>query len=91
MRKVLGASITGIVRLLSKDIMHLVLASLIIAIPFSWWAMHRWLQGFAYRIDINWWVFAIAGLTAILIALLTISFESIKAAAANPAKSLRTE
>ena len=90
-RKVLGASITGIVQLLSKDIMRLVLASLILAIPFSWWAMNRWLQGFAYRIEISWWVFAIAGLTAILIALLTISFQSIKAAAANPVKSLRTE
>jgi ABC-type antimicrobial peptide transport system permease subunit len=90
-RKVLGASITGIVRLLSRDIMRLVLAALLIAVPFSWWAMHRWLQGFAYRIEINWWVFAIAGLTAIFIALFTISFQSIKAAAANPVKSLRTE
>jgi ABC-type antimicrobial peptide transport system permease subunit len=90
-RKVLGASITGIVRLLSRDIMRLVLAALMIAVPISWWAMHRWLQRFAYRIEINWWVFAIAGLTAIFIALFTISFQSIKAAAANPVKSLRTE
>ena len=90
-RKVLGASISGIVRLLSRDIMRLVLAALLIAVPFSWWAMHRWLQGFAYRIEINWWVFAIAGLTAIFIALFTIGFQSIKAAAANPVKSLRTE
>ena len=90
-RKVLGASISGIVQLLSKDIMRLVLLALLIAAPFSWWVMHRWLQKFAYRIDINWWVFAVAGLTAILIALLTISFQSVKAAVANPVKSLRTE
>ncbi len=90
-RKVLGASITGIVRLLSKDIMRLVLAALLIAVPISWWTMQRWLQRFAYRIEIDWSVFAIAGLIAIFIALLTISFQSIKAATVNPVNSLRTE
>ncbi len=90
-RKVLGANITGIVRLLSKDIIRLVFVALLIAVPFSWWIMNRWLERFAYRIEISGWVFLIAGLTAILIALLTISFQSMKAASANPAKSLRTE
>ena len=90
-RKVLGANISGIVRLLSKDILRLVLASLCLAIPFSYWSMQRWLQKFAYRIEIDWWVFAIAGITAILIALFTISFQSIKAAMTNPVNSLRSE
>jgi predicted permease len=90
-RKVLGASEAGIVALLSKDFVQLVFVSLIIAFPIAWWAMNKWLEGFAYRINIGWWVFAIAGGIAILIAFITVSFQSIKAAVANPVKSLRTE
>jgi putative ABC transport system permease protein len=90
-RKVLGASVTGITGLLSKDFLRLVFISAVIAFPLSWWFMHKWLQNYAYRISINWWVFIIAGLLALLIALITISFQSIRAAVANPVKSLRTE
>ncbi len=90
-RKVLGASITGIVAMLSKDFAKLVLIASVIAFPVAWWAMNKWLQSFAYRIHIGWWVFVVAGVAAILIALLTVSFQAIKAAVANPAKSLRTE
>lgn len=90
-RKVLGSSVAGIVGLLSKDFMGLVLFAILIAIPMAWLAMDTWLQGFAYRIKIAWWVFAIAGLVAVLIALLTVSFQAIKAAVANPVKSLRNE
>lgn len=90
-RKVLGASVTGIISMLSKDFLKLVLIASVIAFPLAWWAMHSWLADFAYRIDIGWWVFIIAGLSAVLIALLTISFQAIKAAIANPVKSLRTE
>jgi ABC-type antimicrobial peptide transport system permease subunit len=90
-RKVLGASVTGIVRMLSKDFLKLVLIAAIIAFPVAWWVMHKWLNDFAYRVDIGWWVFVVAGIAALLIALLTISFQSIKAAIANPVKSLRTE
>ncbi len=90
-RKVLGSSVAGIVQLLSKDFMRLVLVALLIAIPFAWWAMQNWLESFAYRIEINVWVFVIAGLVAIGIALSTVSFQAFKAAVANPVKSLRTE
>lgn len=90
-RKVLGSSVIGIVRLLSQDFMRLVLVAILIAIPFAWWAMHRWLESFAYHIEINWWVFALAGLAAVGIALLTVSFQALKAANANPVKSLRAE
>lgn len=90
-RKVLGASVTGIVRMLSKDFLKLVLIATVIAFPVAWWAMHKWLNDFEYRVDIGWWVFLVAGVAAILIALITISFQSIKAAIANPVKSLRTE
>jgi ABC-type antimicrobial peptide transport system permease subunit len=90
-RKVLGASVTRITSLLSKDFLQLVLISAIIAFPLSWWAMHNWLQNYAYRIEINWWVFVLAGALAVLIALITISFQSIRAAVANPVKSLRSE
>jgi putative ABC transport system permease protein len=90
-RKVLGASVTGIVRMLSKDFLRLVFIAAIIAFPVAWWAMHKWLADFAYRIDIGWWVFAVTGVAAVLIALVTISFQAIKAAIANPVKSLRTE
>ncbi len=90
-RKVLGASVSSIVTLLSKDFLKLVLIAIVIASPIAWWAMNRWLQDFAYKIDIEWWVFALAGLLAVGIALLTVSFQSVKAALMNPVKSLRSE
>ncbi|HYK47221.1 MAG TPA: ABC transporter permease [Parafilimonas sp.] len=90
-RKVLGASVSGIVGLLSQDFLKLVLISILIATPLAWYFMNNWLQDFAYRIDISWWVFAVAGLIAVFIALVTVSIKSIKAAVANPVKSLRTE
>ena len=90
-RKVLGASVAGIVQLLSKDFVRLVLFALVIASPIAWWAMNQWLQDFAYRIDVEWWPFAVAGLAAVVIALLTVSFQAIKAAVANPVDSLRDE
>jgi len=90
-RKVLGANVPGIVGLLSKDFLKLVLISLLIATPLAWYFMNNWLQDFAYRIQISWWVFIAAGIIAIFIALVTVSIQSIKAAIANPVKSLRTE
>jgi len=90
-RKVLGASVGGIVALLSRDFMKLVFVAIVIATPVAWWAVNTWLQDFAYRIDIEWWVFALAAVLAILVALLTISFQSIKAALMDPVKSLRSE
>src|SRR5688572_7494779 len=90
-RKVLGASVGGIVRMLSKDFLKLVLIASLIAFPVAWWFMHKWLMNFEYRISIGWWIFIVAGVVAMLIALITISFQSIKAALANPVKSLRTE
>jgi len=90
-RKVLGSSVSNIVQLLSKDFMRLVLIAIAIAGPLAWWAMQNWLESFAYRIEINPWVFAAAGFVAICIALVTVSFQAIKAAIANPVKSLRTE
>jgi putative ABC transport system permease protein len=90
-RKVLGASVTQIVQLLSKDFLRLVILGIVIASPIAYWAMNKWLQDFAYRVDISWWIFALAGVMAIVIALLTVSYQSIKAALANPVKSLRTE
>jgi len=90
-RKVLGASVTNIVRLLSKDFLKLVFIAFIIALPVGWYAANKWLQDFAYRINIKWWVFPLAGSIAILIAFFTISFQAIKAAISNPVKSLRTE
>ncbi len=90
-RKVLGASVSGIVALLSGEFVKLVLIAIVIASPVSWWAMNRWLQDFAYRIDIEWWMFAVAGLAAVAIALLTISWQAIRAAMANPVESLRAE
>ncbi|TMI82673.1 MAG: FtsX-like permease family protein [Bacteroidetes bacterium] len=90
-RKVLGASVSGITTMLSKDFVKLVIISIVLASPIAYWAMTKWLQDFAYRIPISWWMIAVAGLTAIVIALITISFQSIKAAVANPVKSLRTE
>ena len=90
-RKVLGASVSGIAGLLSKDFLKLVFISCIVAFPVAWWMMHNWLQDYEYRIEISWWIFLIAGVVAILIALITVSFQAIKAAIANPVKSLRTE
>jgi len=90
-RKVLGASVAGITALLSKDFLKLVCLSILIASPIAWWAMHTWLQGFAYRIVISWWMFVVAGILAMLIALLTIGFQAIKAALTNPVESLRSE
>ena len=90
-RKVLGATVSSITAMLSKDFVKLVIISIVIATPIAYWAMTKWLQDFAYRISISWWMIAVAGLAAIMIALITISFQSIKAAVANPMKSLRTE
>jgi putative ABC transport system permease protein len=90
-RKVLGASVPAIVVLLSKDFLKLVLQASVIALPLTWYAMSRWLQDFAYRIDLAWWVFVLSGVVALLIALLTVSIQSVKAALANPVKSLRNE
>ena len=90
-RKVLGASLISITGLLSRDFLKLVVIALFIASPIAWWAMNKWLSDFAYRIEIQWWMFVLAGLAAILIAFLTVSFQSVRAALANPVKSLRDE
>ncbi len=90
-RKVLGASVSGLTGLLAKEFLQLVTVSCVIAFPFAWWFMHNWLQDYAYRTNIHWWMFALAGIAALLIALITVSFQAIKAAIANPVKSLRTE
>jgi len=90
-RKVLGASVSSIVQLLSKDFLKLVFIAFIIAIPIAWWATNKWLEGFAYRVNISWWIFVAAGILALSIALITVSFQAIKAAIANPVDSLRDE
>jgi ABC-type antimicrobial peptide transport system permease subunit len=90
-RKVLGATIFNLWQLLSKDFVMLVLISLLIASPVSYIFMHNWLQSYTYRTDINWWIFAVAAFGALAITLLTVSYQSIKAALANPVKSLRSE
>jgi putative ABC transport system permease protein len=90
-RKVLGAAVSNIFVLLSKDLVKLLVLSICIASPIAWWAMHTWLQDFAYRTSIGWWMFAAVGGICLLIALVTISFQAIKAAVANPVKSLRSE
>ncbi|HTD98238.1 MAG TPA: ABC transporter permease [Mucilaginibacter sp.] len=90
-RKVLGASVSGLAGLLSKDFMKLVGISCIIAFPVAWWVINHWLQSYQYRVTVNWWVFAIAGILAMLIALTTVSYQAIKAALTNPVKSLRSE
>jgi len=90
-RKVLGASVLNITALLSKEFLSLVLISILIASPIAWYAMHVWLQGYSYRINIQWWVFLMAGMLAVIVSLITVSFQAIKAAVANPVKSLRTE
>ena len=90
-RKVLGANVTGIIKLLSREFVLLVTISIGIAVPVGWWAMNKWLEDFTYRINIGWQVFAITGVMAIVIALLAVSFHAVKAAIANPVKSLRAE
>jgi putative ABC transport system permease protein len=90
-RKVLGASNKGIVGLLSEDFIKLVVVAFVIATPIAWWAMHRWLQAFVYKVEIQWWMFALAGVSAMAIALFTVGFQAIKAAIANPVKGLRSE
>ena len=90
-RKVLGASIANITSLLAKEFIQLILIAFLIASPIAWLAMNKWLQDFVYRINISWWIFFAGGILSILIALLTVSFQAIKAALANPVKSLRTE
>jgi putative ABC transport system permease protein len=90
-RKILGASVPNILFILSRDFLKLVFVSFMLAIPFTWWIMYNWLQDFAYRIDIQWWVFALAGLVAFVIALATIIFQAMKAAVSSPAMSLRSE
>ncbi|HYK47547.1 MAG TPA: ABC transporter permease [Parafilimonas sp.] len=90
-RKVLGATVTGIAAMLTKDFLKLVVISILVASPLAYWAMSKWLQDYAYRIQISWWVFFIAGVMAVIIAVMTISFQAIKAAVANPVRSLRTE
>jgi putative ABC transport system permease protein len=90
-RKVLGANIAGLVLLIAKDFLLLIFIAIVVASPIGWWATHRWLQDFAYRISIEWWVFLVAGLLAIGVALASVGFQALKAAVANPVKSLRTE
>jgi len=90
-RKIMGASVSNIVHLLSKDFLLLVIIAFFMASPLAWFVMHNWLRDFAYRIDINWWIFIAAGISAVIIALSTVSFQAIRAALANPVKSLRTE
>src|SRR5688500_16466098 len=90
-RKVLGATVFNLSSLLSKDFLKLVLIANLIAFPVAWWAIDKWLQQYAYHIEVQWWVFLVAGIIAITIALITICYQAIKAALANPVKSLRTE
>ena len=90
-RKVLGASVSSITVMLAKDFLKLVMLSLLVAFPVAWLAMNKWLEGFAYKIDMDWWMFAVAGLATVMIAWLTVSWQSIRAALANPVQSLRTE
>src|SRR5690606_31209452 len=90
-RKVLGASVAGISVMLSKDFVKLVFIAILFASPTGWWIMYKWLQNFAYRIEIQWWMFAAAGLTAVVIALLTVGWQAIRAAVTNPVDSLRDE
>lgn len=90
-RKILGASVPGIISILSKDFVQLVMIAFAIALPIAWWATHKWLEDFAYRTSMDWWVFAICGFLMLMIALFTLSIQTIRAAMANPVKSLRTE
>ncbi len=90
-RKVLGANIGSIVGLLSKDFIKLVLIAIVVATPLAWYVMNRWLEGFAYQVTIQWWIFLISGVLAVIVALVTISFQSVKAAMMNPVNSLKSE
>jgi len=90
-RKVLGASVAGIVRLLNRDFIRLVAIAFLVAAPLAWWAMHQWLQNYVFRTRIDWWIFLAAGGSTLFIALITVSFQSIRVAISNPVKSLRTE
>ena len=90
-RKVLGASVSAITALLSKDFLKLVMVAIVLAIPVSWYFMTRWLEEFEYRISISWWVFVLAGILALAIALITVSYQAIRAAVVNPVNSLRNE
>ncbi len=90
-RKVLGASVKDVVTLLSRDFLIMVLIAIVIATPIAWWAMNQWLQDFAYRVDIQWWVFALAGVASIVIALATVGFQALRAAMANPVDAIKTE
>jgi putative ABC transport system permease protein len=90
-RKVLGASVPNISVLISKDFLSLVIIAVLIATPVSWFAMNKWLQSFAYRIEIHWWMFLLVAVVALVIAIITISFNTVRAARQNPVKSLRTE
>jgi ABC-type antimicrobial peptide transport system permease subunit len=90
-RKVLGASIGGLARLLSADFLKMVIISCLLGFPIGWWMMHKWLLNFPYRITINGWIFLLAGGLAVIIAIITVSSQAIRAAIANPVKSLRTE
>jgi ABC-type antimicrobial peptide transport system permease subunit len=90
-RKVLGASVVGIATLLSKELITLVVISFAIASPIAYWGMHKWLMNYSYRIGISWWIFASAGVLSVMIALATVSYQSVKAALMNPMKNLRTE
>jgi ABC-type antimicrobial peptide transport system permease subunit len=90
-RKVLGATVFNVWRLLSKEFITLVIISLLIAIPVAYYFMHNWLQNYQYRAPLSWWIFIVAGSGALLITILTVSFQAIKAAIANPVKSLRSE
>ncbi|MDR3711554.1 MAG: FtsX-like permease family protein, partial [Puia sp.] len=90
-RKVLGASIRSLFTILSKEFVLLVLVAVVIATPVAWYSMNRWLEDYAYPVSIEWWIFGLAGVVAILITLATVSFQAIKAALVNPIKTLRTE
>ncbi|MEN0049255.1 MAG: FtsX-like permease family protein, partial [Bacteroidota bacterium] len=90
-RKVLGASVPSLVSLLSSEFLKLVLIAIVISIPIAWYAMSRWLENFAYSVGMKWWIFVMAGIMAVAIALLTVSIQSVRAALANPMKSLRSE
>jgi ABC-type antimicrobial peptide transport system permease subunit len=90
-RKILGASVTNILSVLSTDFLKLVCIAFLIAAPVAWWASYKWLEDFAYRTAMSWWVFVVSGIFMLLMALITLSFQTIKAAIANPVKSLRAE
>jgi putative ABC transport system permease protein len=90
-RKILGASVANIVSTLSTEFIKLVSIAFLIAAPIAWWAAYKWLEDFAYRTSMSWWVFALAGVSMLLVALITLSFQTIKAALSNPVKSLRAE